>query len=294
MNILILGASGLVGGACYNLFIQNTRFKVIGTHFTFPTDYTFFVDTTSEELLHNQTIEEFRPEVIIHAGALTHVDLCEKEPTKSYQMTVASTRNALKLAEKHQAKLVFISTDYIFDGKKGPYLEDDTPNPLSVYGRDKLLAEQTIKSYLNHLIIRITNVYGDEIRGKNFISRLIEMAKSGEKHSLNLPNDQYATPVNAKDVSKALQLLLTNDCQGVYHLASTDNLNRVQLARRVLLYYPQNTVEVTHSITKLLNQSAERPLKGGLLSHKFLSQFPDFEYTNIDDYLKEQAFRKND
>jgi dTDP-4-dehydrorhamnose reductase len=96
------------------------------------------------------------------------------------------------------------------------------------------------------------------------------------------------------DSTKALQLLLTNDCQGVYHLASTDNLNRVQLARRVLLYYPQNTVEVTHSITKLLNQSAERPLKGGLLSHKFLSQFPDFEYTNIDDYLKEQAFRKND
>ncbi|HAW52740.1 MAG TPA: hypothetical protein DCX54_10505, partial [Flavobacteriales bacterium] len=142
-----------------------------------------------------------------------------------------------------------------------------------------------LNSGVNFLICRVTNVYGNEERGKNFIARLIESARSGEKMEFTFPIDQFATPINAMDVARALVQLMTDGKRGIYHLASTDFLNRYQLATRVLKHFPQNRITINPILTSEMNQAAERPLNGGLISAKFLSEYPTFEYTNVDDYL---------
>src|SRR5690606_32448593 len=138
----------------------------------------------------------------------------------------------LLLARKMEARFVYLSTDYVFDGEKGFYTEEEPVNPLSVYAEHKLQAERLVQEYFDGkwLILRITNVYGDEIRGKNFVARLVENMLKQEPMHLRLPVDQYATPANAYDVARAIFVLLSDKKYGIYHIGSTDYLNRVQLA----------------------------------------------------------------
>jgi dTDP-4-dehydrorhamnose reductase len=136
------------------------------------------------------------------------------------------------------------------------------------------------------LIIRITNVYGDEIRNKNFISRILTAIQKGEALEMVLPSDQFATPINAGDVAKAIYQLVEASKGGVYHLGSTDLYNRFQLFSKVVDHFPSYTnYKVRQVATADLAQPAKRPLLGGLLSPKFLAEFPDFRFSNVDDYL---------
>jgi dTDP-4-dehydrorhamnose reductase len=285
MKVLIIGASGLVGSNCLKYF-KLMGWDCLGTYFSYPAQDTVFYDTLHPENSDNANLMGFGPDVIVHCGALTHVDYCEQHPEESKRLTVLSTQEVIRLARQSEAKVVFISTDYIFDGECGPYSEDALARPLSIYGQHKWEAEQLIaQSGLEHLILRITNVYGDEERGKNFVSRIIMQAKANQHLTLKLPIDQYATPINAADIAKAMFLLLRDSKAGVYNIASTDYLNRVQLALRILQYFPQATYDLFPLTTPELNQPAARPLQGGLKSEKFLSEYPDFLYSTLDDYL---------
>lgn len=286
MRVLIVGGSGLVGGNCLSYLRILNNYEVLGTHLSFATEHTVYFNPANLNDDKNQEVITFAPEVIIHCGALTFVDYCENNPDESYDKTVNSTANVIKLAKQHNAKLIYISTDYVFDGKKGPYTEEDSVNPESIYGLHKLEAEnQVIKSGLNYLILRITNVYGDEIRNKNFISRIINQIDNNEEINLVLPYDQYATPINARDIARAINQLLTFDKVGIYHLGSTDYMNRCQLATRVLKKFNYAGGKIKATTTAEMQQAVKRPLLGGLLATKFLGEFPDFEFTNIDDYL---------
>ncbi|MFA5436712.1 MAG: sugar nucleotide-binding protein, partial [Candidatus Neomarinimicrobiota bacterium] len=179
--------------------------------------------------------------------------------------------------------------DYVFDGRSGPYGENDPVNPLSVYGRHKLQAENWIRgTYPAHLILRVTNVYGDEMRGKNFVAFLIREARKGEAKTLRLPIDQYASPVNAADIGRACARLIRDGKRGLYHLSAGEYLNRVQLAEKVLRYFPGNRLRIAALPTKKLGQDAPRPLKGGLKNDKFLGEYPDFQFSTLDDYLRKQ------
>jgi dTDP-4-dehydrorhamnose reductase len=288
MRTLILGASGLIGGNLHQLLLEKSDWPVVGTHFSYQAKDTLFFNTLDLRDPNNLDVPSFKPEVVVHCGALTHVDYCEENPEESYTKTVQSTRNALKLAESYNSDFIYISTDYVFDGKAGPYTENEAINPVSVYGRHKLEAERAVlNSGVNFLICRVTNVYGKEERGKNFIARLIESARSGEKMEFTFPIDQFATPINAMDVARALVQLMTDGKRGIYHLASTDFLNRYQLAMRVLKHFPNHKITINPILTSEMNQAAERPLNGGLISAKFLSEYPTFEYTNVDDYLNQ-------
>lgn len=290
MKAVILGASGLVGGNFLKKFKELKGVEVIGTHLNFATKETVKFNTLDLNDPENFDIRGFQPDVIVHCGALTWVDYCEQHPEESYEKTVASTENVVQLAEEFNAKLVYISSDYVFDGKNGPYVETDPVNPKSIYGKHKLAAEEIVKSSnVNHLILRITNVYGNEIRNKNFIARLLTDIQNGEQKTLKLPFDQYATPVNAFDVAQAGALLLEHDKTGVYHIASTDFMNRVQLARRVLDFYEYNKIKIEPLTTIAINPPAERPLRGGMISERLLREFPEFIFTNVNDYLIEKS-----
>lgn len=288
MRVLILGASGLVGGNLLRYLKENYNWNAIGTYFSYPAKDCLFFNTLEINDVNNFDYKKLNPEVIVHCGALTWVDYCEDHEEESYLKTVVSTANSIAIAKEMNSKFVFISTDYVFDGVSGPYREDDKANPVSVYGKHKLEAEVLVKnSGLEYIIARVTNVYGKEERNKNFIARLLESAEDGSKIDLEMPYDQYATPVNAADVAKALALLIENSKKGIYNLASTDYVNRYQLASMVLKQLPENNISIRPVLTADLNQKAKRPLNGGLISSKFLSEFPSFEFSNVNDYLKE-------
>lgn len=286
MKILIIGASGLIGSNCLKYFTEQGH-TVLGTYFSYQAKNTVFLDTLNPDNPENANLDEFKPDVILNCGALTHVDYCEQNPQESYDKTVRSHQTVLEWAKKYNAKVVYISTDYVFDGEHGPYTETDAVNPISVYAEHKLEAEQATLAHSNsNLVLRVTNVYGDEERGKNFVARIIQQARDGQKLTLNLPVDQYATPVNGWDVARALLLLLQDNKSGIYNIASTDFLNRVELALKVLNYFPNAEYELIPKITSELNQPAKRPLMGGLITAKFSLEYPRFLFSSVDDYMR--------
>lgn len=287
MKVFIAGASGLVGNNCQKYF-EEQGWEVTGTFFSYETPGTVFYNTLEPEDPKNFDVLSYNPDIIVHCGAMTHVDKCEQEPENSYTQTVQSTKNLVAVAKKCNARFVYISTDYVFDGTDGPYQEDDKVNPLSIYGKHKLEAEQyAISEIPDTLVLRVTNIYGNEARGKNFVARIVQQCKDKQKLTLKLPYDQYACPTNAWDIARCMYLLLRDNKKGIYHIGGTDYTNRVQLALRVMQYFPDAEYELIPLSTEALQQPAPRPLIGGFVTTKFNKEYPDFLFGNVDSFLKE-------
>ncbi len=294
MKVFIAGASGLLGGNCLRYF-QEQGWTVVGSHLNYPTPETVYYNTLEPGHPDNFDLAAFAPDVIVHCGALTHVDYCETHEDESYRQTVESTINLITMAQRFRARLVYISTDYVFDGKNGPYAENAPVNPVSVYGKHKLFAEQLVlKEISAALVLRITNVYGDEARGKNFVARIVQQCKAHDHLTLKLPYDQFASPTNAYDIARAMFVLLRDKKSGIYHTGGTDYMNRVELALRVLSYFPGASYDLQPMSTTELKQPAARPLRGGFVCLKFRSEYPDFLFSNVDDYLKQELGVKDE
>jgi dTDP-4-dehydrorhamnose reductase len=287
MKVFISGASGLVGGNCLKHFTEQ-GWDVVGSYYSYETPDTVFYDTLNPGDPNNFDVAAFAPDVIVHCGALTHVDYCETHEEESYQKTVQSTINLIKLAGECNARMVYISTDYVFDGHNGPYREDAPFNPLSVYARHKLEGEQLVMKAPGSLVLRVTNVYGNELRGKNFVARIVDQCRNKQKLTLKLPYDQYASPANAWDIARAMFVLLQDGKRGIYNIGGTDYMNRVELALRVLSYFPDAEYELIPISTEEMNQPAARPLLGGFVKAKFSAEYPEFLFGNIDSYVKTQ------
>ncbi len=286
MKIFISGASGLVGSNCLKHFTEQGA-EAIGSYFSYPTNNTVYFNTLDLNDEKNFDVASFLPDVIVHCGALTHVDYCEDHQEESYEKTVMSTKNLIALSQQLHARLVYISTDYVFDGREGPYMEYAEVNPLSVYARHKLEGEQlTLKASEKNLVLRVTNVYGHEERNKNFVSRIVAQCLDKQTLTLKLPLDQYATPVNAWDVARAMHLLLNDNHAGIFHIAGTDWMNRVELALNVLKYFPEAVYELVPITTAEMKQPASRPLRGGLLKSKFSELYPEFLFGNVDSFVQ--------
>lgn len=285
MKALIIGASGLVGNNCARHF-SSMDWEVKGTYFSYAIDGLDYYNTLQPEDPANFDVKGWKPDIIVHCGALTHVDYCEQHEDESYTQTVQSTRNIITLANECSARMVYLSTDYVFDGKDGPYAEDAPVNPISVYGHHKLIAETAVLNEVaGSLVLRVTNIYGDEARGKNFVSRIVQQCREGATLKLKLPYDQFANPTNALDIARAMYLLLRDGKSGIYHVGGTDYMNRVALALRVLKYFPNAKYVLEPTNTADLNQPAARPLIGGFVAAKFSAEYPEFLFSNVDDFL---------
>lgn len=288
MKVLIVGASGLVGGHCLIQFKQ-AGYDVIGTHLNYATPETvyFNAEDIGKESEGNFNIHAFNPDIIIHCGALTNVDYCEQHSDESRKGTLEPTKHIVDYCKGKKVKLIYISTDYVFDGIDGPYIESASVNPVNIYGKHKLECEKIVSELPDFIIGRITNVYGEEARSKNFIARLIQMFQNNEDKTLHLPVDQFATPVYAGDIARMLVLLVNDNKKGIYNLSSTDYYNRYQLAMKVKSYFKENTSVTLKGIdTKTLNQPAQRPLYGGLLPIKISLEYPEFISTNVDSFIQ--------
>jgi len=258
---LIISATGLVGSALYKVFTQK-EYPLWGTYRHLKDNNLLYVDITNKESL-NDIFVKIKPQVVILTAALTNVDYCEEHPEDAWQINVAGTENVVRLCKEYQAKLFFFSSDYIFDGRNGPYSEEDLPSPISYYGRTKLEAEQIIKNLLqDYLIIRTTVVYGKEKLGKNFVIRFVNNLRKQEK--IEVPTDQIGSPTYALNLAEATEELLRRNKVGIYNITGSDLIDRYNFALEICRVFKLNRDLIVPLNSKELNQNAKRPLKAGL------------------------------
>ncbi|MBQ5589921.1 MAG: dTDP-4-dehydrorhamnose reductase, partial [Anaerotignum sp.] len=185
--------------------------------------------TNTEDVLSYGEIN--RPDVIINCAAVTDTKLCEAEPELAYRVNALGARNLSLVARKHNAKIVQISTDDVFDGKKEtPYTEFDDTHPLTVYGRSKRAGENYVKEFTHkHFIIRSTWVYGE---GKNFVNALLQSAET--ETEVSIPTDQYGSPTSAKDLARIILHLIRTNEYGTYHATCKGHCSRMEFAEEIL------------------------------------------------------------
>lgn len=184
MKILVTGANGQLGRALQKVLI-NEEIELLLTD-TKEMDIT---DANSVKKVFNK----FEPEIVINCAAFTNVDKCETEEELAFKINAEGPRNLVKMCLEYDACLVHISTDYVFDGEKSePYDEEDIPNPQSVYGKSKLLAEQIILENMSkYFIIRTAWMFGD---GENFVRKVVQNAKN--KNEVTVVDDQFGSPTS--------------------------------------------------------------------------------------------------
>jgi dTDP-4-dehydrorhamnose reductase len=234
------------------VYIHGERFKYIRLDIT---------DRKSVKCL----IDEIAPAWIINTAAYTDVDGCETNKEICWRVNVEGVENLVKSAKKFKAKFIHISSDYIFDGKKELYKEDDKPSPLSYYGRSKLASENIVRaSGIEGAILRTSTLYDiDTLKaGKNFPLWVIQNLQ--KRNIIKIVTDQWGNPTLARNLASAVWRIVTLNRSGVYHTAGRDNMSRYTFARRIADIFGLDDYLIQPITTTELGQAAKRPLKIGI------------------------------
>jgi len=202
-------------------------------------------------------IEKLRPNIMVHIAAYTDVDGCELNEEKAFAVNAEGTKHVALTASRCQAKMVYLSTDYVFDGnKREPYLESDSPHPLNVYGRSKWKGEQYVQELVKDpLIVRTEWLFGRY--GKNFVTSILRQA--GEKRVLSIVNDQIGSPTYTVDLAKAISALIQFDASGIFHVANSDLCTWCTFGQAILKLSRMDKVRVIPISSKELGRPAIRP-----------------------------------
>ncbi len=275
-TICITGGNGLLGSKL--LEAAQGRYRIVTIDLAESPLYTgdkfeyYQVDITHKEKIIG-LISKFQPHCVFHTAALTNVDECEREEQKAWDINVTGTENLIQACQLFPCTFIHLSTDYIFNGKNGPYSEDDRPDPVSVYGQTKLESEKIVRNNLSDYIIARTMILYGYFPGvrKNFITWLIEAMQQGKK--LRIVTDQYGTPTLADDCAGALLTLYEKNARGIYHTAGRELINRYNMARKVMDIFQFQDVSLSPISTDQLHQDAPRPLRSGLKIDKIKNEF---------------------
>ena len=254
MRILITGANGQLGSALQ---------QALGGEELILKNLPVF-DLTNPAC--EEQILSARPEVILHVGAYTNVDGAEREPDHARAVNVQGTTFVARAAQALRARLLYVSTDYVFDGeKRSPYTENDRPHPINHYGLSKYEGEQAALALCgNTLVVRTAWLYGDP--GKNFVKTIMRLAN--EKPELEVVADQRGCPTYADDLARAIQQLLGNDMQGICHLTNSGDCTWHEFAEAIVRQMGLSTV-VRPITTAQAGRLARRPAYSVLSQERF-------------------------
>lgn len=246
-----------------------------------------YAPTSAEmNILDKDRVEEIittlNPDYIFHCAAYTAVDTAEEECDKCYNINVLGTANIVAAAKQTNAKVIYISTDYVFDGQKeGEYYPEDECKPINVYGYTKYQGEREVINQLhNYLIARISWTFG--INGKNFIKTMLRLAENGRKE-ISVVCDQIGSPSYTVDIVKALVEL--KEEIGIYHITNEDFCSWYELAKFIFAESGY-AIEVHPIISKEYNAKAKRPLNSKLNKGKIKNKLPHWK-DGVKRFLKE-------
>jgi dTDP-4-dehydrorhamnose reductase len=193
------------------------------------------VDLPEYDVSEGATVEalvDFQPELVIHAAAMTDVDGCENDPDMAYKVNALGTRNVALACQRCDAVMLYVSTDYVFDGTSDePYLEYDEPHPLSVYAKSKLAGEQSVRDLLSRFyIVRTAWLYGRT--GRNFVEKVLELSERQDE--LSVVDNEFGSPTYAPDLAQAIASLVASGLYGIYHLTNEGACSRYEFAATIL------------------------------------------------------------
>lgn len=270
MRILITGSNGLLGQKIVDYCTENSiEFLAtsLGTNRNSnckDKHYQSLDITIYDEV--NSVLSDYNPTHIINTAALTNVDKCENDIKECYKINVDGVTNLLKFAQNNNCHLQQISTDFIFDGENGNYSENDEPNPLSEYGKSKLLAEEKIRSsgYMDYSIVRTSVVYGtgENLSKSNIVLWALDELKKG--NTLKIVDDQFRAPTFAEDLAKGCMRILELGKTGVFNLTGPRVHSMFEIIVEIAKYLELSKDFVTPITTETLNQKAPRPKNSGL------------------------------
>lgn len=269
MKILITGANGFLGHYLVEQLLEK-GYEVIATGrgesrlpfhgkqgFTYaPMDFTNMYDV-------HDVFSTFSPQAVIHAGAQTKPDESELNQMETYLTNVEGTVNLLVNAAELQSFFLFVSTDFIFDGERGMYNEDDEAKPVNYYGRTKLEAEELVKDYESDwAIVRTVLVYGKPLTGRSNILTIVrDKLEKGEVY--NVVDDQVRTPTYVGDLAAGIVTILEKKAKGIFHLSGRDILTPYQMAIKTANYLGLDSSLINRVTASNFSQPAKRPAKTG-------------------------------
>ncbi|WP_242335609.1 SDR family oxidoreductase [Anaeromyxobacter sp. SG66] len=272
MRVAVTGANGLLGGEAVAALAASGGHEVLaigrGPCRLPPGAYRWAEADLGDGASVERVLREFGAEAVLHAGAATDVDACERDPELAWRVNVGGSEQVARACRALDARLVAVSTDYVFDGTAGPYSEDDVPNPRGVYARTKRCGEEAALVLVpDCAVARVAVVYSGRPGAKaTFATQVVEKLSRGEK--VHAFSDQLvSTTLAANGAAMCLELLLETGYRGVMHTSDATVLDRVEFARRVASEFGLlgQIVPVKTADVKLL---APRPLRGGLRTER--------------------------
>ncbi len=272
-RVIVTGSNGLLGQKVVELLSRSNNYNLL---LTSRQEQSVFQDEVlayrrldvSDKQEVRGVVDEIEPDVIINTAAMTNVDKCETDREAAWKANVVSVENLVQAAKLSGSHLVHISTDYVFDGKNGPYNEIDRPNPVSYYGRTKLASENVIRtSGVANTIIRTMILYGAGYNVKsNFALWVMNSLKDGRP--IRVVDDQMGNPTLADDLAFAIIKVVELGRQGLYHVSGSDLVSRYDFAVMLAEIFDLNKKYVTAIKTSTLKQPAPRPMKSGFITLK--------------------------
>lgn len=268
-TILITGSNGLLGQKLVHKLKEKPNINIIASskgenRISDQAGYRYesFDITNQSEV--DAIFQKHKPTVVINTAAMTNVDACESDKDGCWKLNVDAVKYLVRASERHQTHFIHLSTDFVFDGKKGPYKETDEPNPLSYYGKSKLASEKIVQQAKTKWAIgRTIIVYG--VAEEMSRSNIVLWAKGALEKSepLKIVNDQFRSPTLAEDLADACILIAEKEAEGLFHLSGKDFMSIVELVRRVAKFYQLDDSIIQEISSKNLNQAAKRPPKTG-------------------------------
>lgn len=273
MKILIIGGGGQLGSKIIEQSKDHN--EIYATYLTNPpqlSDLNIFQADKTDRILIQSLIKNIKPDAVIDTAAIHNVDYCETNREQAHTVNVDGTKNVAEACNAIGAKMVFVSTDYVFNGKKGNYTETDVPFPINYYGESKLEGENIVKNICkDYCIVRTSVIYSwvskqsvVKTSGKplNFVMWANEKLRKGEP--LNIVNDQYGSPTLADHLAQILIQICMTNVMGLYNVAGKTRINRYDLIHRLIekMGYDPGLVKSVSSTT--LNQKAIRPMDSSL------------------------------
>ncbi|MGA2625339.1 MAG: dTDP-4-dehydrorhamnose reductase [Bacteroidota bacterium] len=272
-RVLIVGCNGLLGQKLSELFTLCGHFDVLlasqEEESVFPDEVLPYVrlDITRRQDV-QKVVDELEPGVIINVAAVTDVDLCEKERELAWRVNVGGVENLAYAAKLVGASVIHLSTDYVFDGKNGPYDESARPSPLGYYGKTKLASENVLRtSEIPYTLVRTMILYGTGLNVKpNFALWLIKNLSEGKP--VRVVDDQIGNPTLVDDLAYAILNIVELNRTGLYHIAGRDLVSRYDYALALARIFNFDKNLITPMKTSALKQLAPRPLKSGFITLK--------------------------
>jgi len=280
-KLLVLGGSGLVGSTIVNYAKNNydTIFSYNSNKINISNTKSFQIDLLNDHTKIETIIENYKPNIIINTIAHSSVDLCEEDHFIADKLHIETTKKIANVCAKINSKLIFLSTDAVFEGKLNKqYVENDVANPINYYGETKLKAEKIVlNASSNNVVLRTAVIYGSHKKSR-FTNWILDCLKDGK--SVDPFSDQFNTPTLVDDLVKAILKIIENNISGLYHATGKTCVNRYEFSKLLAKKFSLDETLI-HPVTKFeKKQYAPRPISTCLNSTK-LENLINFSFSDI-------------